>query len=168
MRSVPFRMAETLMSCVCRDTSSALALTVLENLAAENKYAQSIYLPYHVPCPVFMWSWWMPETAPFTKSWARPTRESIRFPYIIVARIKSRHIQIHSAQQPRSLENAKWTHLRQNNPSHSQIPPFISVKEISLSPFLVIHHLTDRIRCSRWPGDGIKQPLHAQREMRMA
>ncbi|XP_077064643.1 tetratricopeptide repeat protein 12 isoform X1 [Siphateles boraxobius] len=30
--------AENLMSCVCRDTSSALALTVLENLAAENKF----------------------------------------------------------------------------------------------------------------------------------
>ncbi|XP_052473231.1 tetratricopeptide repeat protein 12-like isoform X2 [Carassius gibelio] len=32
------QMAENLMSCVCRDMSSALALTVLENLAAENKF----------------------------------------------------------------------------------------------------------------------------------
>ncbi|XP_067306918.1 tetratricopeptide repeat protein 12 isoform X2 [Pseudorasbora parva] len=32
------QMAENLMSCVCRDTSSASALTVLKNLAAENKF----------------------------------------------------------------------------------------------------------------------------------
>ncbi|XP_016379430.1 tetratricopeptide repeat protein 12-like [Sinocyclocheilus rhinocerous] len=32
------QMAENLMSCVCRDMSSALALTALENLAAENKF----------------------------------------------------------------------------------------------------------------------------------
>ncbi|XP_026082108.1 tetratricopeptide repeat protein 12 [Carassius auratus] len=32
------QMAENLMSCVCRDMSPALALTVLENLAAENKF----------------------------------------------------------------------------------------------------------------------------------